>query len=154
MQPEQKSHRTVREKCFFPSGVYDLESEANIKIFSIFQRKGKSKHERKDEKTEIRQIFQCGQSSSVLVDLMSFQLPLEAPPRGLSHCWRAFYVMSVSFLKLLHLIHSNKYIYIWCLLRARHCYKQWKCSDDIKQIYLPTFRLHSSGWRQINKINM
>ena len=46
---------------FFPSGVYNLESETNTKYLRIFQTKSKYKHERKDEKPELGQVFQWRQ---------------------------------------------------------------------------------------------
>ena len=57
---------------FFPSGVYNLESETNTKYLRIFQRKSKHKRERKDEKPEPGQVFQWRQGSSDLGGLWSY----------------------------------------------------------------------------------
>ena len=93
----------------------------------------------------------------------AIQLPLEGQPRGLFSSLEeaphhpppghiSFFSQSlipVSFKQTYLCVYIKYSLWVW------HCYKQWKCSNDIKQKYLPSFRLHSSGWRwTISKISM
>lgn len=112
MQPEQKSHRTVREKwllCFRSSWPRVRNQYKNCEYIP---KKGQKQTWQKRWKNRNQANISMWTRSSVLVDLTSFQLPLEAPPRGLSPLLESL-LCHVSFFSEAPPPNSFKQIYIY-----------------------------------------